>query len=211
MASHHHDPAPQETAILRAALETIAENKISGTRMRLIAARAGMSQGNLHHYFATKTDLLLALLDEMLATFVREREEWLNKTELAPREKLADFIEQKKRLLLARKALMQAYHDFWVHGTTDPAIQAQFQRMYDKWRGDIQTVVDEGVRRGVFDAQPAAAVPGLLVALMEGIALQYLVDPDRFDLDGHFQVANRMVFRLLGVQDDTPAVSNPMA
>lgn len=189
--------SPQMDSILRAALETIAEKKISGTRMRLIAKRAGMSQGNLHHYFPTKTDLFLALLDDMLAMFVAEREAWLNASEQSAAEKLHSFIAQKEQLLLDNPPLMQAYYDFWVHGTADPAVGAQFQYMYDTWRADIGRVVQEGVAQGVFDPQIAPVVPALVVSLMEGAALQYLIDPERFDLKTHFRAAHQIVFRLL--------------
>jgi AcrR family transcriptional regulator len=184
-------------SILRAALETIAEKKISGTRMRLIAERAGMSQGNLHYYFPTKTDLFLALLDDMLAQFVEEREAWLTASEQGPPEKLAAFIAQKEQLLLGNRSLMQAYYDFWVRGTADPAVRAQFQHMYDTWRADIERVVQEGVAQGVFDPRGAPEAPALLVALMEGAAMQYLIDSERFNLHAHFRAAKEMVFRLL--------------
>jgi AcrR family transcriptional regulator len=187
----------QVQAILQAALETIAEKKISGTRMRLIAERAGMSQGNLHHYFPTKTDLFLALLEHMLALFVKEREAWLTTSEHDAAEKLQFFLDQKERLLLDNPGLMQAYCDFWVQGTADPAIRAQFQRMYAVWRTDIDRVVEAGVAQGSFDPKLTPVIPGLVVSLMEGAAQQYLIDREGFDLKAHFRAAQQMLFQLL--------------
>jgi AcrR family transcriptional regulator len=54
--------------ILEATLEVIAKEKISGTRMHLIAKEAAMTQSNLHYYFPTKNDLLIALLDDIQRT-----------------------------------------------------------------------------------------------------------------------------------------------
>ena len=40
--------------ILDAAFEIVAKNKISGTRMHLIAKEAGVVQSNVHYYYPTK-------------------------------------------------------------------------------------------------------------------------------------------------------------
>ena len=55
---------PQEKTILDAALEVVARETISRTRMHLIAEEAGMSQSNLHYHFKTKDDLLSYYIEE---------------------------------------------------------------------------------------------------------------------------------------------------
>jgi hypothetical protein len=49
----------------------------------------------------------------------------------------------------------------------------------------------------LFDARQAALIPNLLVALMEGAALQYLIDGDAVDLEAYFATAHEMIMRLL--------------
>ena len=59
--------------ILDAAFEIVAKNKISGTRMHLIAKKAGVVQSNVHYYYPTKNDLLIALLDRIQKRFTEKR------------------------------------------------------------------------------------------------------------------------------------------
>ncbi len=66
----HEKNDPAET-ILEAALETIFVEKISGARLRQVARRAGMSQGNLHYYYPTKDELFQALLDHLLKNHIQ--------------------------------------------------------------------------------------------------------------------------------------------
>lgn len=90
--------------ILKAALETISKNTISGTRMRLIAEDAQMSQSNLHYHFKTKKDLLLSLLDYVLEKLFLERQQReLKSSKQNFRDKLNVFIRQKKILSPTRK------------------------------------------------------------------------------------------------------------
>ena len=59
--------------ILDAAMKVVAREKISGTRMHMIAKEANMSQANLHYYFSTKNDIMIALLDNIQEEFSNDR------------------------------------------------------------------------------------------------------------------------------------------
>ena len=63
--------------ILDAALEVVSENTISGTRMHLIAEKAGVAQSNLHYHFNTKKDLMLEMYSKMQQKFCKDREEFV--------------------------------------------------------------------------------------------------------------------------------------
>ena len=54
--------ASTEDRILEAALDVIRTHSISGTRISLVAERAGLFQSNIHYYFKSKRDLLFAVL-----------------------------------------------------------------------------------------------------------------------------------------------------
>jgi TetR/AcrR family transcriptional regulator len=192
-------PTP-ERRILDAALDTIAEHKISGTRMRHIAVKAGMSQGNLHYYFPTKADLFRALLDDMLASFVSERERDVTDETLAPERALEVFFLQERKILRQRSKIMIVFFDFWVQGTRDPTIREQIRVMNQAWREDMERVVQRGVKMGAFDPTRAAQVPALMVSIMDGGALQYLIQRESFDLDGYLTSAYVMVLHLLSIE-----------
>jgi AcrR family transcriptional regulator len=183
--------------ILDATLATLAKHKVSGTRMRLIAKKAGMSQGNLHYYFPKKAELFMALIDDMLDHFVHARAQILADRELGVEKKLAIFFDQMKEILQAESHRMFVFYDFWVQGTRDRQIRAKIQHMYNTWRSDIAGVVQKGVREGVFDQTHANLIPSIMVSLMEGAALQYLIDEEAVDLDEYFDSARESVFSML--------------
>lgn len=192
-----HRNSSQERTILDATLEVIAEHKISGTRMRQIAASAQMSQGNLHYYFPSKAQLFIALLDNILKSFVEERAAQLNDMGLEPKEMLSVFFHQEKQILEQHRNFKDVLFDFWVQGTKDPIIAHKYRNMYATWRRDISKVISRGVERGMFYTTYVDLIPNLMLSLMEGAALQYLIDSDSIDLDAYFTTAERMVLDLL--------------
>ena len=191
------EPDSPQARILQAALVTIGEKKVAGTRMREIARQAGMSQGHLHYYYPAKQGLFLALLDYMGTLFAEERQGWVADPSLDPESKLAKFLTQEKGLILQRGDLMRARHDFAVQGTSDSKIAERIRALYSGWRADISIVVAEWVKRGDFGQRCAVTVPTLMIALMEGAMMQYLIDPESFDLDGYFDISHEMVLGLL--------------
>ena len=188
---------PPHDKIVRGALETIASDKISGTRMREIAKRSGLSQGHLHYYFPAKASLFQAVLDHLSETFVAERTRALHDTSLASRDKLNVFLQQEVDLVRQCADLLLVRLDFLVQGTRDPAIEAKVREMYATWRSDIAEVVAEGVASGAFSSEFAPLIPNLLIALMEGAFLQYINEPDSNNLESFFSAAHEMVVRLL--------------
>lgn len=193
MNQNKTDPAK---TILEAALETIFTKKISGARLRQVARQAEMSQGNLHYYFPTKDELYKALLDHLLQIFVEERQSILSESSIHPQQKLRYFFDQQIELIQRQKEVV-IFFDFWVQGTADQEIRRKINRMYSKWRDDIELVISEGIHKGVFSNANAKILPALLASIMDGASLQSLMDENTFDLNEYFRVGYEMVLKML--------------
>lgn len=59
------DPAVRKRQVLETALELIAEQGYAGASLRKLAAKLGMQQPSLYHYFTSKQDLV----EQLIATF----------------------------------------------------------------------------------------------------------------------------------------------
>ncbi len=181
---------------MQAALNVIAREKISGTRMRHIAEEAGMSQGILHYYFHTKKELLSKLLDYILLQFRRERNMDFADSDGTSKGKIHAFFEEKKRSINKRK-LEFIQFDFWVQGTTDPELREKIQKSYDNWRYNLYEVIEDGVKKGEFRADRIEQVPALTVSLLMGGSAQYLIDDSAFVLDSYLAAAEEMIYSYL--------------
>lgn len=183
--------------ILKAAFETVARNKISGTRMHLIAKEAGMVQSNVHYYYPTKNDLMLALIDSIQERFSEKRISSVDIKEKSFVENLEGLFYEKKDDILNNKKIDYVQFDFWVQGTVNPEIRAKFKAAFDIW---IENITEVLMQEPSFKENKSAhfdMLPYMIVSIMMGASMQYLIDEEKFDLDSYFEAAEKMILCFL--------------
>ncbi|WP_346868000.1 MULTISPECIES: TetR/AcrR family transcriptional regulator [unclassified Clostridium] len=178
--------------ILKAALEVVSKEKISGTRMHIIAKEANMSQANLHYHFSTKNDIMVALLNSIQEEFSKGRKNYIDTEAKTVTENIQGFFEQKKDDILINKKMEYAQIDYWVQGTVNEEIRTIFQNTFNIWRKSIEETFSKEEQEGI-DDKTMRNIPFVMVSLMLGASLQYLIDEGKFDLDDYFQVAEEMI------------------
>lgn len=182
-----------EEKILTAALEVLSKKTLNGTRMHLIAEEAGMVQSNLHYYFKTKRDLLLALIKQIQVGASKRRRLTQGKPNLE--ERLAVFFNSKKHMILKEKKLDYAQFDFWVQAVIDKEINQAFCSSFDFWRNDIVRAID--MHMPTLDEDRKKILSYVMVSMMMGASMQYLIAEGSFDLDEYFSVCMDMVLTKL--------------
>lgn len=180
--------------ILDAAMEVVSKEKISGTRMHMIAKEANMSQANLHYHFSTKNDIMIALLDKMQGEFSNDRKNYISLENKTVVENIRGFFDQKKNDILNKKKFDYTQIDYWVQGTVNEEIRAKFENTFDIWRDSISEVLSKGEQIEGIDLKYLNVLPFLIVSIMLGASLQYLIDEGKFDLDEYFDLAGKMIF-----------------
>jgi AcrR family transcriptional regulator len=96
----------RERAILDAAARLFASSGFHATSTRRIAAEAAVSEGTVFHYFRSKNDLMLAILDRFYSETLNPGAEAILDSVMATRERLRALALHHTRALAADKALM---------------------------------------------------------------------------------------------------------
>lgn len=183
--------------ILEAAFEIVAQNKISGTRMHLIAKEAGMVQSNLHYYYPTKHDLMIALLDSIQERFTQKRMSSVDLEEKSFVENLQGLFYEKKDDIRNYKKIDYVQFDFWVQGTVNSEIRAKFKDAFDIWIKNIIEVLKKDPSFEENKSTDYRMLPYLIVSIMMGASMQYLIDEEKFDLNDYFTAAEKMILNFL--------------
>ena len=183
-----------EKRILNAAMEVVAREKISGTRMHMIAEEAHMSQANLHYHFSTKNAIMMALLDNIQEEFSNDRKSYINLKDKTVAENIRGLFEQKKNEIHNKKKMDYTQIDYWVQGTVNEEIRAKFQETFDTWRDNISEILSKSECSDDNDLKHRDMLPFMAISLMLGASLQYLIDEGSFDLEEYFTVAEKMIF-----------------
>lgn len=180
-----------EDRILDAAFDVVYEKTISGTRMALIAERADMFQSNIHYYFKSKHELMMAVQKKVFDRCAELQQALLSSCGSGMAERIGVFWGQKRQFIVHEQRYDFAEIDFWVQARVDDAIKAAFVESFRVWRGKIADMLREfGVSN-----ERAAMLAAVMTSMMEGASFQYLIDPAAFDIDGYFDYCTQMVIR----------------
>lgn len=180
-----------ENRIMDAALEVVKENTISGTRMHLIAEKADMVQSNLHYYYKTKDDLMYGLQKRVLSRCKEIKKELREHAEDTLESQLDVFMKQKMIFVFEEKQYDFAEIDFWVQSRINEKIRMDFAESFNDWRKDIGDILDRYA--GDIPVEKRRHLPHIILALLEGVTLQYLVDEDSMNVEEYFNEVKELI------------------
>lgn len=155
-------------ALVRAAFAEIAERGFEGLRLRPIAAAAGIDHSTLHHHFATKDDLVAAVLEHVTGQL-----EGSMRGDLAPAARLRHHLTGIAEAVVRRPDLFVVLDEFDRRARRDPALAATVRRDEEGWRQALAALFREGVERGSWSgALDVDASVELVIATLKGIRLR---------------------------------------
>ncbi len=188
-----------EDKILDAAMDVVQTETISGTRIRLVAERAGLFQSNIHYYFKSKRDLLVAVLQRLHRRCEDIRMELRIEAGANLEDQLDVFFDQKKQFILHETKYDYAEIDFWTQAHLDEEIKECFRASFSKWREEIGRVIARYAPYVSRERRDFLCT--LMISMMEGATLQYLVDSQAFDLDAYFRQCKQIILSQLKGND----------
>lgn len=191
------DPNKQEAKrrqILDAAESCFARKGFHGTSTNEICAAAGMSPGNLFHYFPNKSSLIAAIAEEDRRQ-MNERFAILADEEdaIGAIESLAtELIEQSADPVYARLSIEVA-----AETMSNSEIGRLFAENEIVIKTDLAALLERGIAKGQIDPtlQPEIAATWL-IALADGAVGRALMDPN-FNTTTHTPMLLRMIRRFL--------------
>lgn len=167
--------------IVQAAFRAFAAEGFRGASMVQIAAACGVSRAGLLHHFPSKELLLAAVLEE------RDRvngELFFKGSD--PKADGADYFRRLQRVIAHNSTQPQVVRLFATLSVeaADPSHPAHdyFQNRYRWLRADIADALTDLARRGMLQAgADTGALSAQIVALMDGLQVQWLLDDQSVD------------------------------
>ncbi|WP_062202847.1 TetR/AcrR family transcriptional regulator [Demequina salsinemoris] len=165
--------AAKREEILDVALETVAENGYNAATIRTIAEAAGLSKTGVGHHFASKYELLTAVL-------ARRDEAGVEATQDAGVELLFDAIREALAEHAKEAGLTELYVRLAAEASDPSNVAHEF--FVDRYRRLEEFGVDE-----LSELQRAGGVPRdldprvlsvLIAAVVDGLSLRLLYEPE---------------------------------
>lgn len=165
--------------LLEAGAQAIAAKSFNACGLAEILAAAGVPKGSFYHYFASKEDFGVALIDRACSEYAEFLEPMLGDANRTPLERLRTVFEQSREECLQVGAARQCLIPKLALETSqlsDP-VHAAVKRAYQKWSALLAAVIREGQERGEIDrTHEAERLANVLVMMWEGATMRVQID-----------------------------------
>ena len=184
--------------IIKAAYAVAATKGLDALTVREIARKAGISHGLVLFHFETKEQLVLALLDWLLATTTV-----LHITDdiaciSHPLDRLHALLHMEMLRLSSEPRRIRVFFDFWSKGIRDPDIRSKMRAELDRYRDAFRPMADDVVRSepNRFAHVSGAGLAAVAVSFIKGCAVQSMIDPEHFDIGEYLAATEALLGRL---------------
>lgn len=175
--------------IVKATVDCISKFGYHNFSMQDVARTAGVSKGIIHYYFLNKDELMLSVLEQVSSNI----EEVLSsdlKNAPSPIEKLKIFIRVCCNVVKDTKEYYQVSMDFWTQINQKEAVKKIISEHYEQFRSAIAAIITSGINSNEFRSVNPIDYATYIIAVVDGISLQWLFAPDAFD---HSSMVNFVV------------------
>jgi len=189
----------RRAALIAATLDCIAEGGPQAATVRAIATRAGVTQGLIRHYFATKEDLIAAAHESLMSGLTEASAARLDELPEDPLARLAGFVANAVSPPVADPRAMALWAASMQLVPRDKAMRAVHEATYLAFRDRLEALIADALRAAGRAAPPeltrAHAIAGN--ALLDGLWIEASLLPEHF-LDGEMKsIAIKAFERLL--------------
>lgn len=169
--------AERKTQILKAASVVFARKGFAEARMEDIAEECGLSKATLYLYYRSKDDLIAGL---MISTF-REQMQGLRMLldmDGTVRERLMAITQALVAVIQQNTDWLSISFEVYAVASRQPNVREFLKEYFAEYRNALAQLFRQGIERGEFLPFNTEHAAIALVALLEGLFLLWITDPD---------------------------------
>lgn len=194
--------AERKDQIVRATVDCISKFGYHNFSMQDVARTAGVSKGIIHYYFLNKDELMMSVLDKVAGDI-----EQVLQSDMAnisdPFQKMEIFVNVCFDVVRSTREYYQVNMDFWTQINQKDEVREVIARHYAKFRETAADVVRVGVAAKKFRSVDPAQYGSYIIAVIDGLSLQWLFDNQVFDYDQMVKVASEQIINGLRITKGT--------
>ncbi|TAJ22019.1 MAG: TetR family transcriptional regulator [Planctomycetota bacterium] len=172
--------------LLEVGAEAISEKSFTSCGLAEILERARVPKGSFYHYFKSKEEFGVALIEKETVEFVDELRPIIADRKRTPLERLRAIFEMMRDECVARGAARQCLIPKLAleTGQLSEPVQAAIKAAYDQWRALLAQVVREAQAAGELSrSRDPERLAGVLVMLWEGATMRTQIDRSMQPID----------------------------
>ena len=190
---------PTAQRLLAAARRLLVREGYGALTFAAIAEEAGEAKGSIGYHFGNKDGLMAALVDSLVhdanRALIRECE-----AQPSAGARVRALLDGESRIVADAESF-QAFFEMLPHALRDPALRRRVATLYDGYRETVWRCLNDADRSQAPRLRPFAM---LMIAIVDGLAIQHGLDPDRADVAGAIRLWEQLARPLLTELDVAP-------
>jgi len=165
--------------ILEVGAQAIADKSFNSCGLAEILQRAGVPKGSFYHYFGSKEDFGVALIEKASAEYVELLQPIVSDRKRTPLQRLRAVFELSREECMANGAARQCLIPKLALETSQLSepVHAAVKCAYDQWSALIARVIREAQAAGqVARSHDPDRLANVLVMLWEGATIRMQID-----------------------------------
>lgn len=177
--------------LIEAGILCLGEGGISNFTINKICKAANVSRGLINHHFNTKDDLLLCIYDSMTAYLVEQDED--TKIE----ERVFSIIHKSFDRESFKKTNLRAWLAIWGQVANNDDLKKLHESRYLQYQQTLSQSIAEIAKQRQLSVD-SMAIARLLIALIDGLWLEYCLHSHSYSLETAEQDCYRLLENYLG-------------
>jgi AcrR family transcriptional regulator len=184
-----HGLPPTARRLVAAARRILVRDGFNAITVEAVAVEAGAYRDSVRYYFGSKSGLLAAVVDAISTD--QSAEGSRDVRELPPGPERVHALVDADRRLAADSAAFQDFFRLLPHVLQDDELRSRVAALYGWYREQyLRAFGDADSEEAGRDLQNYAS---LMVAVIDGLAIQKALDPGGLDLDDVFDLWERLL------------------
>lgn len=183
--------------LIEAAMRLFARNGYAASSVAAIGEEAGVSRGLVNFHFATKENLLHAVIEQLVAEL--EAQMFPAEPAADPFQALAVLVQAHRRFLEERPERARLLFRLQAEALNPALGVSAFTELHQRWLDRTRPWWDQALREGRLDPElDHNAVATFAIGALRGIALEWLLAGDAVPLDAAYRQLSRSLAAGLG-------------
>jgi TetR/AcrR family fatty acid metabolism transcriptional regulator len=186
----------RKNQIIAATIECISRYGYNNFSMQDVARIADVSKGIIHYYFLNKEDLMMAVLERVAGDIEGLLADFMSRTS-DPSERLRYLVQTVFLVVRDKREYYCINMDFWTQINQKEKVREAIANHYAKFRAAAAGILQNGMDVGQFRQCDPALLASVIIAIVDGVSLQWLFDAEAFQWDETVKACEEHVLRLV--------------
>ncbi|MCW2596351.1 MAG: hypothetical protein QOF92_2283 [Pseudonocardiales bacterium] len=166
--------------LLAAARTLLEEQGYAHITARDLVAASGTNLASIGYHFGSKAALLNAAIEASFEDWAAQLADFaMSDPDATPLQRAGATWVASLEGLPARRRILQSYVEALAQAMRVPELRGQIAAHYDRARAMVAELVARSIGAGAKPDEPRCrAVAALVIAACDGLAMQWMLDPD---------------------------------